>query len=124
MTRIVKSLLLLLLLFGFAACKRTSAVTPPATPTPPPPNLRFVSYDGDPKKTKPKDMSIWNDMSFGFVFFGSPSYETKRRLGGGGVGVAGGVTALVRLQAAKPNRRRSRRRDFTIRVIRPACARV
>ena len=61
-TRIVNSILLLFVLFGFAACKRTSAVTPPATATPPPPNLRFVGYDKDAKKTKPKDMSFQIDL--------------------------------------------------------------
>lgn len=50
---IVKSILLLLVLLGFVACKRTNVVAPTliATPAPLPPNLRFVSYDGDPTTT-------------------------------------------------------------------------
>lgn len=54
----MKSILLILVLLGFVACKRTAVVTSTPAPKPPPPNLRFSAYDGDPKKTNPKDMSF------------------------------------------------------------------
>jgi hypothetical protein len=64
-----RSLLILFLLFGFAACKPAKVATMPATPAPvtpqpPPPGLRFLAYDGDPRKTDPDKMSFqigWAD---------------------------------------------------------------